>query len=1145
MTTSRPEASAGSHSAVPRGFWGLVASQALGSFNDNAYQAALLFTVLRMGLSADQQGTLIALSGALFMLPFLLFSAHAGVVADRFSKRTVLIAFKVIEIAVMFTAAAALGSGSTAFLLAVLFAMETQSAFYSPAKYGILPQILRADRLSWGNGVLELTNFLGIILGTVAGSTLVWAFRGTPMVTGIVLAVVAVIGTAATFLVPRVEPANPGAKAGRAFRDLCGAVAGIARDRVLSQVLLGIAYFWAIGALLKLNVVDFGQKAFGGLSGPEQGILLASLGLGAGIGGVIAGKLSDWKVELGLVPLGSLLMAVFSASLMFTAGRLVPSCLLLAMTGVAAGCFIVPLNAMLQFRSPAESKGRAVAGANFVSFFAMLGSAGVYWVFTVKLKLAPAQIFLIGGVVTFLVGAWICRLLPEALIRFVLWAITHSFYRIRRIRPEIVPDSGGALLVCNHVSFVDGLLVLASLSRPVRFIAYKAIVEKPGLRYIAKALGVIPITTEEGPQVVLAALRAATQALKDGDLVCIFPEGEITRTGQLLGFRKGFERIVRDVDVPIIPLHLDRVWGSIFSFKDKRFVWKLPRRIPYRVTLTFGAPLPNTADAATLRGVISEMGTDAFSLREADSRSLPEEFIRTARAHPTRFSMVDTATRMRLTFRESLVRSVVLARALAPRWRDQEMVGICLPPTCVGALVNVAAALSGRVPVNINYTASKESIASVAEQCGIRTVLTSRAFLEKFPLDLPGEVLYIEDVVAAVTPAEKRTAWLGATVLPARRLMTFCGAARIPGPDDTATIIFSSGSTGDPKGVMLTNWNITSNIQALSQLFGPGGSDVILGILPFFHSFGFTGTLWLPLLIGSGAAYHANPLDARVIGWMAREYGATFLLATPSFLQAYTRRVEPGDFGSLRYVIAGAEKLTDRVADAFAERFGIEPYEGYGCTECSPIVAANVPDFRDRGFRQVGHKRGRIGHAIPGVTIRIVDTENGAPVPIGQPGLLLVKGPNVMKGYLGQPEKTSDVIRDGWYHTGDIAVMDEDGFVQITDRLSRFSKVAGEMVPHGKVEERLHEAAGATDRIFCVTGVPDASRGERLAVVHAFDSARVPELIAKLGADGLPNLWIPKASDFVRVEALPQLGTGKIDLRAVKEIAAKAAGAGA
>ena len=392
---------------------------------------------------------------------------------------------------------------------------------------------------------------------------------------------------------------------------------------------------------------------------------------------------------------------------------------------------------------------------------------------------------------------------------------------------------------------------------------------------------------------------------------------------------------------------------------------------------------------------------------------------------------------------------------------------------------------------------------------------------------------------------EKLAAWLLAKFAPFGFLKKVAGKEKDVALDDLATVIFSSGSTGEPKGVMLTHYNILSNLEQFGHILSFTHRDRILGILPFFHSFGFTVTLCLPAEIGAGVVFHPNPLDARAIGTLVRENNVTILLATPTFLSLYLRGVPSEDFGSLQVVIVGAEKLSERLADAFEQYFGIRPLEGYGTTECAPAVAVNIMDFRAAGFHQIGGKRGKIGRVLPGMMARLADPEHPwseKTVPAGEPGMLLVRGPNVMRGYLDLPEKTADVLRHGWYCTGDVATVDEDGFLQITGRLSRFSKIGGEMVPHLKIEEKLQELAGAAETMFVVASVPDEKKGERLVVLHRLVENDLQACLEKFAACDLPNLWKPKADAFFRVENFPLLGTGKLDLRAVKETAAKLAG---
>jgi acyl-[acyl-carrier-protein]-phospholipid O-acyltransferase/long-chain-fatty-acid--[acyl-carrier-protein] ligase len=722
---------------------------------------------------------------------------------------------------------------------------------------------------------------------------------------------------------------------------------------------------------------------------------------------------------------------------------------------------------------------------------------------------------------------------PGWLLTFLLWLIRHTIYRIKVLGRQNIPAHGGALLVPNHMSFVDVLLLLAASPRPVRFLMFQDIYDLWLVKPFARMMRAIPVPSEPRPRDIIRSLRTASEAVRHGDLVCIFAEGEISRTGQMLPFRRGMERIMEGVDAPVVPVNLHGVWGSVFSFERNRFVWKVPRQVPYPVTVSFGKPMPPDTSAADVRRAVQDLGTAAFEADKRPRRTLDRALVRSARRYPWRFAMADARMPV-MSFGSMLMKTIYVARRLRPHWKDQTMVGILMPPSCGGALVNQAATLLGLLPVNLNYTASNEVIASCARQCNLQTVVTSKAFLEKVPkIEVPGRTLLLEDVLAAPRKSEKIVALLIAWLLPFALLKRALGAKPCA-TDDLATIIFSSGSTGDPKGVMLTHNNLIANIRQMTQVFLLGADDKILGILPFFHAFGFTVCLWLPAVHTVGVVFHPNPLDAQVIGELVEKYRVTFLIGTPSFLQAYMRRCTREQFASLQTVLAGAEKLPERVAAAFEETFGVRPLEGYGCTECAPVVAVNVHDYRAPGFRQVGARGGTIGHPLPGVSVRIVDPDTGELLPANRNGMLLVRGPNLMQGYLNRPDKTQEAMHDGWYVTGDIASVDDDGFITITDRLSRFSKIGGEMVPHIKIEEKLHELAGTTDQVFVVAALPDPRKGERIIVLHTMADEQIAPLMAKLSESDLPPLWRPRKDQFFRVEALPYLGTGKLDLRALK-----------
>jgi acyl-[acyl-carrier-protein]-phospholipid O-acyltransferase/long-chain-fatty-acid--[acyl-carrier-protein] ligase len=1126
-------------SGSQRGFWSFFATQFQGAFSDNVLKNLAIFVALfGTTMSMADKNSYGESISALFSLPFILFSMAGGFLADRFSKRSVMLGVKVFELAIMSLVLFGLWHLNKNVLLACVFLMGTHSAFFGPSKYGSLPELLPERKLSWGNGILELGTFVAIILGTAAAALLSKQLDGKQWISGVILMGLAVVGFFTCLGITRVPAANPTKRFNANFPgEVWRQVRSMRGERPLWLALLGNTYFQLLGALLLLNVFFYGANVLG-VKEAEIAYLNVALALGIGLGSVSAGYLSGGKIEYGLVPLGAVGLSVFSILLALPHQTLASAIVLLALLGFSGGFFIVPIAALLQHKPARETKGEILAAANWCAFVGSFAASGAHWLLAQRMHFSPSAIFLTGGILTFVGAVYVLWLLPDALLRFVLWFLTRTVYRIRVAGSDNIPARGGALFVCNHLSLADAMLLLASTDRNVRFMMYKAHYELPWIKPFARKLGVIPISSEQRPREMLKSLQTASDAIKNGDIVCIFAEGQITRIGQMMPFRRGFERIMKDVEAPIIPVALDGVWGSIFSFERGRFIWKWPRRFPHPVTVNYGKPMPHTATPFEVRQVVQELQAEAWPHRKAHMRTLHRAFVRTARTRPFRFAMAD-AQNKKVTFGAVLMRTVFLGRRLKKIWQGEKMVGLLLPPSVPGALVNFAVLLAGKVPVNLNYTVSEETLASCIEQCDIKTVITSKTFLEKVKLKVPCQTVFLEEVAANPGFGEKLIAMFIALLFPAGLLERALGCEQKVTLDDLATVIFSSGSTGEPKGVMLSHYNVAANIEQLEQVFGLGKSDCVLGVLPFFHSFGFTGTLFLPAVVGVGAVYHPNPLDTKTIGPLVNEYAATFLLATPTFLQLYLRGCAPEDFGSLRVVMTGAEKLPDRLAAAFEEHFGIRPLEGYGCTECAPAVAVNTHDFRSAGFRQVGAKRGKIGHPLAGVSVRIVDPETQTPQPMGQPGLMLVRGPNVMQGYLGKPEKTADVLRDGWYTTGDIAAIDEDGFLQITDRLSRFSKIGGEMVPHIKVEERLHELAGATEQTFVVAGVPDEKKGERLVVLHKLTEARLPEVLEKLTQTDLPNLWKPRADQFFRVESFPLLGTGKLDLRKVKDTAAQ------
>lgn len=628
-----------------------------------------------------------------------------------------------------------------------------------------------------------------------------------------------------------------------------------------------------------------------------------------------------------------------------------------------------------------------------------------------------------------------------------------------------------------------------------------------------------------GDTLIVTATDAATKLkahLHEGKRVCVLIDAHLDKGGGVPDLRVALE-----LDAPVVPIYFDGPWSN--RYKDGPSTYELPRKGQLPVSLNVGKP----TDAGGFQNALRELEAEVWHERRRDLQPLSYGIVNYLRGDPKAMAMAD-AIRGPITRIKSLTGAVAIGRAMRKHWHGQKRVGLLLPPSVGGALANMAAMLQGRTVVNLNYTTGREGMEIAARQAELKTVLASKQFIRKGKIEVPEnvELIYLEDVARTIGGLGKLFALLAAKFLPYRRLLKFAGAPGEASLDDDHAIIFSSGSTGEPKGIPVTHFNVTSNIEQAARVLDLEPDDRLLHMLPFFHTFGNL-LLWAGLYWGKGLVFLPNPLDVDAVGNMTREYKATILVATPTFLQMYARKCTPEQFKSLRIIVAGAEKLPQPFAAKWLEKFGVPISEGYGCTECSPVIAVNVPDYKG----QRGSLGGAVGRPVPGVQVRIVDPDTREPVTPGEPGLLLVKGPNVMRGYLNKPEKTAEVLDDGWYTTGDIVKQDADGFLIITDRLSRFSKIGGEMVPHGKVEEALHAVIDSAEQVFAVTSIRDEKKGERLAVLYAECTTEIEVVCKGLKESGLPNIFIPKPRDFIEVEVLPVLGTGKMDLRAMKQIA--------
>jgi acyl-[acyl-carrier-protein]-phospholipid O-acyltransferase / long-chain-fatty-acid--[acyl-carrier-protein] ligase len=1041
--TVRAQAAAAKVGISSPRFLAFLVAQFLGAVNDNAFKITLILIVLSKVAGEASQVRYSSLATALFPIPFLLFSPLAGYVADRFPKHRVLLCAKLPEVVAMALATIGFHWGSIPFLFFVLFFAATQAAFFSPAKYGILPEVFNDVDISAANGILELTTDLAILIGSVVGVYIYSLFSSNLTAAGIVFVAIACLGAIAIMFVPRAPAGNRDANfAWNVFASFSRDYAEVRNNATLFYTLVGITWFGFLGSFFLTVIPVFGKSELG-LSEAGTGLLLALLSIGIGSGAVVAGRLSHKHVEIGLVPLGSVGITIFSLLLVRSgAGPIVPIIRLplnttveIILLGFAAGFFIIPLNAMLQQRAPAGMKGRLVAFSNVLSFAAVLIAAGVPWLLTGALGLSIRSVIFIVGMVTFAGTIYVVRMLPDFLVRLLLWIFANSIYRLRTIGEENLPKEG-ALLVANHVSWVDAILVAAASGRMVRFLMYRPIYELKSLNWFFRMMHVIPVAAHDSREKILESLELARAEIQRGHAVCIFAEGSITRTGNLLKFRRGLERIASGVDCPVVPIYLDGVWGSIFSFERGRFFFKMPRHWFEPVTVSIGKPMPSSVRADEVRAAIQELSVKTFDFHKEHQTPLHIGFIRRAKRRGRATLAID-ADGSTISFGAALTRATALSIAMWNRDRAvAERVGILMPPGIDAMLANFATLFAGKIPVNID--AVDVSFSAIA-RARLTTVLTTHTFAQKLggiEKLAPAAVKYLEDAETTVDAMPTVAFRIALRLMPMRLIARIFLRGNATDIDEVATILFSyrANAPNEPRGAMLTHHNLQSNLESLRQIFRVTRDDCILGLIPFSNAMSFAGTLLLPALSGARVAFGGDLLGKPELGAFCRAHRVTLIPASPAMLESIIANVEAADLSHLRHVAVGGGELTDDLRARFLDKFGIEPLEGYGCPECSPIISLNIPDYGEGRDRQPGTRRGTAGHPVPGVSVRIVDPDSGLAVARGVEGMLLVSGPNLMKGYVEGPDLTRTVMNDGWYITGDRAHIDADGFLTIAPR---------------------------------------------------------------------------------------------------------------
>lgn len=1116
---------------------------------DTAHKITIQNTVIK-AYDGDTLMILSAIVNALMLIPFVLLFSPSGFISDKYSKALVIryASFAAIVITALITISYILGLWYLAFGLTIVLAI--QAAIYSPAKYGIIKEIVGEQNLGEANGFVQAVTITAILLSGLFFSVLFEMFfinTLSPNETishmvpiGIIMVILSAIEFILSFkLSVNKKVLNKVHFSISKYTNLVYLkqnVKIIFENKSILRSIIGLSFFWGIGQLLVSIIPAHYKEITNNSNAVAIQSIMALSAVGVMIGSFVAGRLSKKRIELGIVPLGNI--GIFASLLVFSFAS---SAFWLGVAsfgfGFFGGLFIVPLNALIQFLSPQKSLGTILAGNNFIQNIAMIGFLFLS-IIVVWLGMSSSIILFIVATLAFFVSLFVIKQIPHLFARIMLLPILKTRYKFTLHGLENLPSRGGVLMLGNHISWIDWLILQSATPRPIKFVMEKTFYQKWYIKSFLDFFQVIPISASGSKK----ALEIIKERLDNGEVVALFPEGRISFNGQMNEFKKGFELAISGTKHKIVPFYIHGLWGSTFSKANSYFKSMAREGDKRDVRVAFGEPLESDANIFMVKQAVVALSREVWQGSMMQEESLMDSWLRWAKARPFKRSIVDSLG-SDLNNLKVMVGVFLFSKIF--RKYNEKNVGVLLPSSAIGSIVNLALFIIGKRPVNLNYTLSPHIMLMALNQGEISHIITSEKFLEKLEgkgfdfRDVMGErIVTLEQVSGSIKKSQKTKILVEALLTP-KWWLKFRYFDYIS-MEDTATILFSSGSEGHPKGVELTHRNLIANIKQVAALFQYGENDVMLNSLPIFHSFGLTVTTLLPLCEGVPMASVADPTDSVAIGKMVARYNATILFATPTFLRLYTlnKKLDPLMFASLRMVVAGAEKLKPEIRKAFKEKFGIGLLEGYGATETSPVVSCNMPNALDLDTMQVivCNKEGTIGQPIPGTLIKIVDPDSLQCLGLNEDGLILVGGAQVMKGYFNDPEKTKEAIVeiDGvrYYKTGDKGHIDEDGFLSIVDRYSRFAKIGGEMISLGQVEMLI-------DRIFgdeltsVVVAIEDDKKGEQIVLLH--NSQLSPQEIQKKIKES-PLIPLMQPSFHFYVDDFPKLASGKTDFKKAKEI---------
>lgn len=1132
-------------------FLPLFVTQFLGAFHDNLFKNALVVLMLygastNAAAMAIDTKVLVTLATGVFILPFILFSALAGQYADKYPKDKVIRVVKLAEIGIAFLGAVSLLSGSLALSFITLFALGAQSAFFGPSKYSILPQHLKEDELIGGNALLGTGTFLAILTGTIIGAAFVTMTGGIVIISALLCAV-AVGGYFAAKQIPSAQAGAPDLKINyniisetyRMMHNL------FTYRRSVIEAALGVAWFWFLGAMFLSQLPNFTKEVLGA-SNHVFTLFMALFSIGIALGGLFNNRLLGGRVEAVYVPIAALGMTVFSIDLYFSGNafhnlywsansetliglsaflgtlagwRIVMDLVLIA---ICAGLFVVPLNAIIQHDTPEKTRSRILAGSAILNSIYVVASSLIS-AFLLSIGFGVTGLFIVFALANMVVAVYICQLLPAYLMKTIMQMILKTFYKVEVRGLENIAKAGDrAVIVCNHVSLLDAPVLAAFLPGKPMFAVNTFVAEWFWVRPFLKMIDAFPLD----PANPFSLKHLIKEVATDRHCV-IFPEGRLTETGALMKIYDGPGMIADKAGAKILPIRLDGVQHTPFS----RLKGKVPLRTFPKITMTILEPqefeippeIRGRARRAAAGRELYDLMEKMMFMTEDRNQTLYQALMKARHVSGDKSIIAEDVMRKPLRFKDLVRGSIVLGRKMAAKTKKGENVGMLLPNSCGALVAFFGLQAYGRVPAMLNFSAGSKSILSACNSAGVQTVVTSRKFIEMGRLQplldelkQSVDIVYLEDLKASITPFDKLRA------LYALDVANYIHHCQKVSAEDPAVILFTSGSEGTPKGVVLSHANLMSNIVQLSCRVDFNRQDVVFNCLPMFHSFGLTGGTLLPILSGVRTFLYPNPLHYRIVPELVYSSNATIMFGTDTFLNGYARKADPYDFYRMRYIFAGAEKVKDETRALYSNRFGVRILEGYGATETAPGLTLNSP---------MHMKDGTVGRLLSGIEYRLEDVPG-----VDEGGRLFVRGPNVMLGYYKDDKPAIlQPPEDGWYDTGDIVSIDDEGYVKILGRAKRFAKIAGEMVSLTSVETMVSSVY--PDESHAVVAIPDARKGEQLILVTTYKKAERKDLSVYASENGISELSVPKT--IIVVDSVPVLGSGKTDYTGVSNIVAE------